>query len=51
MTTLVANRDSYQGKDCFPKEFITRPGKSYVDYGLVRACTALLLKPRTAELR
>lgn len=50
MTTLVANKDSYQAKDAFPKELITRPGNSYVDYSLVRACTALLLKPRTAEL-
>lgn len=51
MAALVANKDSYQAKDAFPKELITRPGRSYVDYSLVRACTALLLKPRTAELR
>ncbi|MFH1341120.1 MAG: hypothetical protein ABIL01_07890 [Pseudomonadota bacterium] len=50
MATLVANKDSYQAKDSFPSELITRPGKSYVDYSLVRACTALLTKPRTAAL-
>jgi hypothetical protein len=51
MATLVANKDSYQAKDAFPKELVTWPGRSYVDYSLVRACTALLLKPMTAELR
>ena len=50
MATLVTNKDSYQAKDSFPSELITRPGKSYVDYGLVRACTALLTQPRTAGL-
>jgi hypothetical protein len=47
MATLVANRDSYTVRDAFPKDLVTRPGKSYVDYSLVRACTALLLKPTT----
>jgi hypothetical protein len=51
MATLVANKDSYQAKDAFPTELISLPGKSYVDYGLVRACEKLLLQPQTAELK
>lgn len=51
MATLVANKDSYRAKDAFPVELITLPGKSYVDYGLIRACEKLLLKPQTAELK
>jgi len=50
LKTLAANRDSYQAKDSFPADLIRRPGKSYVDYSLVRACTGLLLKPQTAGL-
>ena len=50
MATLVANKDSYTAKDAFPKELVTLPGTSYVDYSLVRACSGLLLKPRTAGL-
>jgi hypothetical protein len=50
MATLVANKDSYTAKDAFPKELVTRPGTSYVDYSLVRACSGLLLKPQTAGL-
>ena len=50
MATLVTNKDSYRASEAFPKELVSRPGKSYVDYGLVRACTALLMKPMTAGL-
>ncbi|OCK55008.1 hypothetical protein [Bradyrhizobium sp. LMTR 3] len=49
MAKLVANRDSYLAREAFPKELITLPGKSYVDYSLVRACTALLVKPKQTE--
>ena len=51
MTTLVANKDSYQAKDAFPVELISLPGKSYVDYSLVRACEALLLAPDVTALK
>ncbi|WP_157460779.1 MULTISPECIES: hypothetical protein [Bradyrhizobium] len=50
LKVLAAHRDSYLAKDSFPADLIKRPGKSYIDYGLVRACTALLLKPQTAGL-
>ena len=49
MAKLVANRDSYLAREAFPKGLITLPGKSYVDYSLVRACTALLVKPEQTE--
>lgn len=45
MITLVANKGGYQAKDAFPTELVSLPGKSYVDYGLVHACEALLLAP------
>ncbi|MBC7580915.1 MAG: hypothetical protein H7312_26680 [Tardiphaga sp.] len=51
MTTLVAHEGGYQAKDSFPAELITLPGKSYIDYGLVRACEALLLAPGTTALK
>ena len=52
MATLAANKGSYTAKDAFPEELITLPGESYVDYDLVRACTALLLEaPKSASLK
>jgi hypothetical protein len=50
MATLIANKNSYRARDSFPDELITLPGKNYVDYSLVRACTALLTKPQVAGL-
>ena len=51
MVTLVANKDSYQAKDAFPAELVSLPGKSYVDYSLVRACQALLLTPDKTAMK
>ncbi len=50
MATLIANKNSYRARDSFPDELITLPGKNYVDYSLVRACTTLLTKPQVAGL-
>jgi hypothetical protein len=51
MATLVAKKDSYQAKDAFPVELVSLPGKSYIDYDLVRACGELILTPQTAALK
>jgi hypothetical protein len=45
MAKLVANKDNYSAKDAFPDALITLPGRSYIDYDLVRACTVLLTAP------
>jgi len=45
MAQLIANKDNYRAKEAFPENLITLPGESYVDYDLVRSCTALLVKP------
>ena len=50
MATLVANKGNYSAKDAFPEDLATLPGRSYVDYDLVRACSALLMAPtKSAE--
>ena len=36
---------SYQARDAFPAELVTLPGKTYIDYSLVKACQKLLLAP------
>lgn len=51
MATLVANKGSYRARDAFPEELVTLPGKNFVDYDLVRACEALLLKSQSASLQ
>jgi len=50
MARLVATKGGYQARDAFPTELVTVPGDHWVDYDLVRACSALLLKPQTAKL-
>ena len=50
LATLAAHKDSFRAEEAFPRELISLPGKSYVDYGLMRACSKLLLKPQTAKL-
>lgn len=45
MAQLVANKGSYTMKDAFPEPLVTLPGRSYVDYDLVRACAKLLTVP------
>jgi hypothetical protein len=50
MAKLVANKGSYTQREAFPADLITVPGKTYVDYDLMRACSSLLMKPRTAGL-
>jgi hypothetical protein len=47
LAMLVANKGSYKARDAFPSQLITVPGNNFVDYNLVRACSALLLKPQT----
>jgi hypothetical protein len=43
--------DSWKRRDEFPKEFVTLPGESYPSSGLVDACSALLLAPKSAEVK
>jgi hypothetical protein len=43
--------DSWKRRDEFPKEFVTLPGESYPNSALVEACYALLLAPKSAELK
>ena len=43
--------DSWKRRDEFPKEFVTLPGESYPSSALVDACYALLLAPKSAELK
>lgn len=45
MAQLVANTGSYTLKDAFPEGLVMLPGRSYVDYDLVRACAKLLTAP------
>jgi hypothetical protein len=51
MATLVANKDSYRAEEAFLADLVTRPGRTYVDYGLVKACQALLLQNQLAEVK
>jgi hypothetical protein len=51
MAALITNQGSYPAGDSIPAELVTRPGENYVDYGLVRACEALLLRSHTAGLK
>jgi hypothetical protein len=51
LAVLVANKDGYSAKDAFPEELITLPGRSYVDYALIRACTALLTAPNKSAAK
>lgn len=51
LATLAANKDSYTARQAFPEELITVPGNTYVDYDLMKACSALLLAaPKSAAL-
>lgn len=50
MAILVANKDSYRAEEAFPADLVTRPERTYVDYGLVKACQALLLQSQTAAV-
>jgi hypothetical protein len=43
--------DSWKRRDEFPKEFVTLPGESSPSSALVDACYALLLAPKSAELK
>jgi hypothetical protein len=43
--------DSWKRRDEFPKEFVTLPGESYPSSALVDACYAVLLAPKSAELK
>jgi hypothetical protein len=43
--------ESWKRRDEFPKEFVTLPGESYPNSALVDACYALLVAPKSAELK
>ena len=43
--------DSWKRRDEFPKEFVTLPGESSPDTALVDACYALLIPPKTVQLK
>jgi hypothetical protein len=43
--------DSWKRRDEFPKEFVTLPGESSPSSAPVDACYALLLAPKSAELK
>jgi hypothetical protein len=43
--------DSWKRRDEFPKELVTLPGESSPNAALVDACYALLVAPKSAELK
>ena len=43
--------DSWKRRDEFPKELVTLPGASYPSSDLAEACYALLIAPKSAELK
>jgi hypothetical protein len=43
--------DSWKRMDEFPKEFVTLPGESSPNSALADACYALLLSPKSVELK
>jgi hypothetical protein len=43
--------DSWKRQDEFPKEFVTLPGETYPSSALMDACYALLVAPKSAELK
>jgi hypothetical protein len=49
--TALSKIDSWKRRDEFPKEFVTLPGESSPDTALVDACYALLLPPKTVQLK
>jgi hypothetical protein len=49
--TALSKVDSWKRRDEFPKEFITLPGDSHPSATLVDACYALVVAPKSAELK
>lgn len=47
----LSKAESWKRRDEFPKEFVTLPGESYPSSALADACSALLLAPKSAELK
>lgn len=47
----LSKAESWKRREEFPKEFVTLPGESYPSSALADACSALLLAPKSAELK